>query len=215
MDTMARTTSFGEDHRLTPVDRFGTWLSRRSLRRSLGSLDGKVLADIGCGFDASFGMSVVSSLAELVVVDLSLSPALQAHPRVRCISGGLPASLAAIRDSSIDVVVLNSVLEHLEDERSTLTELRRIARPGAIVYVNVPTWFGKFGLETSAFRLGLSPRLEIDDHKRYYSRRQLWQAMRDAGFLPSLTKVRRHKFGLNVYAVGRVEQVDDSAPAKR
>ena len=34
--------------------------------------------------------------------------------------------------------------------------------------VNVPSWRGKKYLELSAFRLGLSPASEMDDHKMYY-----------------------------------------------
>ncbi len=97
-----------------------------------------------------------------------------------------------------------SVLEHLRDDRATLGELRRITAPGGIVVVNVPTWLGKRALEFSAFRLGLSPRAEIDDHKRYYDPPELWPLLVEAGFPPSLITCRRHKFGLNTLAVCRV-----------
>jgi ubiquinone/menaquinone biosynthesis C-methylase UbiE len=131
------------------------------------------------------------------------------HPKVTAILGSLPEALAELPDHSVDVVVLNSVLEHLDHPIETLQQIRRIVRPSiGVVFVNVPTWLGKTALETSAFRLQLSPALEIDDHRRYYSARQLWQSLRDAGFMPSELKVRRHKFGLNAYAVATLKPQD-------
>jgi SAM-dependent methyltransferase len=184
------------------VDKFGTWLSSRRLLKVLGRLDHKTLADIGCGYDARFGVGLLSRLERFVAIDVDLDDELVAHPKVTGIVGSLPGALAELDDHCVDFVVLNSVLEHLDHPIETLAEIRRIVRPsGGIVFVNVPTWLGKMALETSAFRLKLSPALEIDDHRRYYSARQLWQSLRDAGFMPSELKVRRHKFGLNVYAV--------------
>ena len=52
--------------------------------------------------------------------------------------------------------------------------LRGCWRPAASCLVNVPSWRGKRFLELSAFRLGLSPAEEMDDHKRYYDPRDLW-----------------------------------------
>lgn len=202
--SQVRVASFGEDHRLSVVDRFGTWLSQRKLRSELGDLRGAVLADLGCGYDARFGMSVIDELETLIAVDVSLSQKVRDHPRTTALLGALPTVLQQVSTGSVRCVILNSVLEHLDEPIETLRQLRRIAEPRTgIVFVNVPTWLGKRALEISAFRLGLSPREEIEDHRRYYSKRELWMSMREAGFLPSEIKVRVHKFGLNAYGVCR------------
>ena len=204
MAAEARASSFGEGYRLSYVDRFGTWLSTRRLRSVLGDVRGATIADIGCGYDARFGMSMIEEAAGLIAVDVSLSPTVRDHPQVGAIVGRLPAALEQIATGSVRCVVMNSVLEHLDEPIETLRELRRIAEPTkGVVFVNVPTWLGKRALETSAFRLGLSPAAEIDDHRRYYSKRELWTSLRMAGFLPSEIVVRSHKFGLNVYGVCR------------
>ena len=44
----------------------------------------------------------------------------------------------------------------------------------------------------------------MDDHKRYYDPRDLWPMLVDAGLQPSEIRIRRHKFGLNTFAVCRV-----------
>jgi 2-polyprenyl-3-methyl-5-hydroxy-6-metoxy-1,4-benzoquinol methylase len=204
MAAETRAASFGEGYRLSFVDRLGTWLSSRRLHSVLGNVRDTTVADIGCGYDARFGMSLIDQVAALYAVDVSLSETVRAHRRVTPIIGQLPQALGAIATGSVDFVVMNSVLEHLDEPIETLRELRRIVEPTkGVVFVNVPTWLGKRALETSAFRLGLSPVAEIDDHRRYYSKRELWTSLRSAGFLPSETTVRSHKFGLNVYGVCR------------
>ena len=199
-----RVASFGEHHRLSAVDRFGTWLSQRKLRTELGDLRGAVLADVGCGYDARFGMSAIDDVAGFLAIDVSLSRAVQEHARTVPLLGALPDVLHQISTGSVRCVVLNSVLEHLDEPVETLRQLRRIAEVGTgVVFVNVPTWLGKRALEASAFKFGLSPASEIEDHRRYYSKRELWMSLREAGFRPSEIKVRVHKFGLNVYGVCR------------
>jgi len=71
----------------------------------------------------------------------------------------------------LDVVLCISVLEHLWDPETALSEFKRILRPGGVCFINVPTWLGKRFLEFSAFRLGLSPVEEMDDHKTYYDQK--------------------------------------------
>ena len=70
--------------------------------------------------------------------------------------------------------------------------------------INVPTWLGKSFLEFSAFRLGTSPAAEMDDHKMYYDKRDLWPAAGPGG-LPAAADIRLkyHKFGLNLFATVR------------
>jgi hypothetical protein len=99
------------------------------------------------------------------------------------------------------------VLEHLRDPLFVIEAVRGLLSPSGVLLINVPTWRGKALLEFSAFRLGLSPKVEMDDHKMYYDKRDLWPLLVRAGFKPSLIKLRYHKFGLNLFAVARREDV--------
>jgi SAM-dependent methyltransferase len=203
-DRGRRDHAFGQGHELSVVDRLGNWLSWRSLRRHVGHLDARRVADIGCGFDARLTAPLVDRVAELTLVDVALNPSLKANARVTPYEGQLPEVLTPIPSGSIDVTLCISVLEHVWDDRTTLAELRRITARDGLVMVNVPSWLGKRALEFSAFRLGLSPRAEMDDHKRYYDPRDLWPLLVEAGFVPFNITCRRHKFGLNTLAVCRM-----------
>ena len=197
----SRARAFGQGYQPTLVDRLGVWLSARQIRRYAGSLTGKQLGDVGCGYHATFVRSVIKELDRAVLVDVALADDLKSHPKASTIEGILPDALSGVLAESLDVVLCISVLEHLWDPLAVLVECRRIARPGGLCLFNVPSWRGKWFLEYSAFRLGLSPRDEMDDHKAYYDVKDLWPLLVRAGFRPSGIRCFSHKFGLNTFAV--------------
>ena len=203
-EASGRTGAYGQHRPLTPVDRFGVWLSARALRKHVTNFAGLRLGDFGCGYEARFVRSVLDEVGHATLVDVALAPDLKADPRVTVIEGALPDALGAVSDNSMDVVLCISVLEHLWDPVSMLRELRRVAAPGAVCLVNVPSWRGKRFLEFSAFRLGLSPAEEIRDHKTYYDPRDLLPLLAQAGFRPHEVECYKHKFGLNTFAACRM-----------
>lgn len=201
----SRTESYGQTRPHTPVDRFGIWLSARALRRHVPTFDGLRLGDFGCGYYASFVRTVLPQLERAVLVDVAIADDLKGDERVTAIEGVLPDALREIPEASLDVAVCVNVLEHLWEPLETLVELRRIVAPKGVCLVNVPSWRGKRFLEFSAYRLGLSPREEIDDHKGYYDPRELWPLLVRAGFVPHGISCYKHKFGLNTFAACRVD----------
>jgi SAM-dependent methyltransferase len=196
-----REHSYMQKDKATAVDRFGVWLSGRQIRRYVPSFAGKRVGDFGCGFDAAFSRTIAGDVAGLTLVDVALADDLKADARVRAIEGRLPEALAPLPAASLDVVLIVSVLEHISDPAGLLREVKRLLAPGGVVLVNVPSWRGKKFLELSAFRLGLSPASEMDDHKMYYDVRDLWPMLVAAGFRPSRIRCFPHKFGLNTFAV--------------
>jgi SAM-dependent methyltransferase len=197
-----REESYGQ-HGLSPVDRFGVWLSLRAIRRAV-KLDGpQRVADLGCGYEATLLRTIAPQVASGLGVDLRVSDSAKGAARLSFIESSIEDALPGIESDSLDVVFAISVLEHLTEAEATLRECHRVLSPGGRLVLNVPTWRGKTFLELSAFRLGLSPAVEMDDHKMYYDKRDLWPLLVRAGFKPSGMKLRRHKFGLNLFAVAR------------
>lgn len=196
-----RSRSFGQDYTPTAVDRFGVWLSARRMQRASGGFDGKRVADIGCGYHATFARTLLPTVATLVLVDVTLSPDLKAEHKVEAIEGRLPEALADIPSGSLEVVMCNSVIEHLWTPQETIVELARVTAANGTLLINVPSWRGKWFLELAAFRLGVSPADEMNDHKMYFDPRDLWPLLRRAGFSADHIRCFRHKFGLNTFAV--------------
>jgi SAM-dependent methyltransferase len=200
-----RTGSYGQHTRSTPVDRFGVWLSTVAVRRH-GEFAGRRVADLGCGFNAAFTRTVLDQASSTLLVDLALADDLKRHPRVEAIEGSLPDVLPTIASASVDTVLCLSVLEHVWEPQEVLVQIRRILAPGGIALLNVPSWRGKPFLELAAFRLGVSPAEEMDDHKCYYDPGDLWPMLVRAGFRPRHIRCQRHKFGLNTFAACRVPE---------
>jgi len=191
--------SYGQHGGGTWVDRFGVWLSARAIRRAVPARSGLRVVEFGCGYQARHLISLYDRLAEGVAVDFKLAPELRQRERLTLIEGPIEDALPRLPEARYDVVLLISVLEHLGDAPAALAAIHRVLVPGGLLVVNVPTWRGKFFLELSAFNLGWSPRVEMDDHKMYYDKRDLWPLLVRAGFTPSHIALHYHKFGLNLF----------------
>lgn len=191
--------SYGQ-HGVTWVDRLGVWLSQRAIRKYLPSGDNLVAVELGCGYRATQLVALSDRLKCGVGVDFSIAPELKAHAKIEFHEGPIEDTLPKLDRGTFDAVLLISVLEHLREPFAALESAHALLRPGGVLLINLPTWQGKFFLELSAFRLGLSPKTEMDDHKMYYDKRDLWPLLVRAGFKPSAIRLRYHKFGLNLFA---------------
>jgi SAM-dependent methyltransferase len=196
--------SYGQKE-LTFVDRLGVWLSRRAIRRELPRRSDLEVLELGCGYRATQLIALAPHLKHGAGVDFQIAPELRALDKFTFYEGTIEETLRQLSGQLFDAVLLISVLEHLHEPQAILENVRQLLKPSGIVLINVPTWRGKGFLEFSAFRFGLSPKTEMDDHKMYYDKRDLWPLLLRAGFKPSLIKMRYHKFGLNLFAVARQE----------
>lgn len=197
--------SYGQ-HGLTFIDRLGAWLSQRAIRRHLPKRSNLEVLDLGCGYHATELIQLEPFLKRGVGVDFQLAPELQRLARYNFHEGSIEDALVRLKGEKFDVVMLISVLEHLSAPDAILESAREMLKPSGVFIVNVPTWRGKAFLEFSAFRLGLSPKVEMDDHKMYYDKRDLWPLLVRAGFKPSQIRLRYHKFGLNLLAAASKER---------
>ena len=106
------------------------------------------MLDIGCGIG-----TYVRKLGELStrVYGIDIDPA-RVH---RSESGALAAAVSErlpFADGSFDVVLLNEVIEHVQDDAATLREACRVVRPGGHVVVYAPNRLYPF--ETHGVYLG-------------------------------------------------------------
>jgi len=198
--------SYGQ-HGVTFVDRLGVWLSQRAIRPFLPKRSDLQIAELGCGFRATQLVALSSRLKHGVGVDFHIAPELRSLEKFTFHEGSIEQALPSLPRDSFDAVLLISVLEHLGDPLFMIESARALLKPAGVLLINVPTWLGKGFLEFSAFRLGISPKLEMDDHKMYYDKRDLWPLLVRAGFKPSNIHLGYHKFRLNLFAVARREDV--------
>jgi SAM-dependent methyltransferase len=204
-----RQEAYGQ-HKLTWVDRFGVYLSKRRILHYLPKRTDLSVLDLGCGYQATLLRALLPSCVSGLGVDVRISPEARTTDKLSFVESSIEAALPELEEGRFDVVLLISVLEHLWEPLPILEHCRRVLRPGGVLFLNVPTWRGKFFLEFSAFRLGLSPAQEMDDHKMYYNKPDLWPMLVRAGFKPSHLRLRYHKFGLNLFAIAQKELAAES-----
>jgi SAM-dependent methyltransferase len=94
-------------------------------------------------------------------------------------------------DHSFDVVALFDAIEHIPDDRRVLDEVKRVVRPGGLVFITVP-----------AYQFLYSQNDRLVHHQRRYTRRQMGRLLEDARFTPrKLTYFNTFLFPLILPAV--------------
>jgi len=188
---------------LTMADRLGVWLSQRAISRHLPRRNDLEVLELGCGYRATQLIALGSRLKRGIGVDFHIAPEVKTLEKFTFFEGTIEETLPKLESELVDVVMLISVLEHLAEPALILQSVWRLLKPSGLLLVNLPTWTGKPFLEFAAFRLGWAPKMEMDDHKMYYDKRDLWPILVRAGFKPSQIRLSYHKFGLNLFAVAR------------
>lgn len=132
------------------------------------------ILDAGCGS----GRNLVELSRFGSVVGLEPSSRGAEVARARGLGEVVQAGIDAIpfAPSSFDLITCLDVLEHIEDDRGALLELRRVARPGGILLITVPAY----------------PRLwsshdELNRHCRRYTRPTLLGRAVETGWRPLRT----------------------------
>jgi SAM-dependent methyltransferase len=132
------------------------------------------ILDAGCGS----GRNMVELSGFGTVVGLEPSERGAEVARARGVGEVVVAGIDAMPfdGSRFDLITLLDVLEHIEDDRGALRELRRVARPGGVLLITVPAY----------------PRLwsshdELNRHCRRYTRPMLLSRAVEAGWRPLRT----------------------------
>ena len=104
--------------------------------RSRVKLSGSVL-DVGGGHrNTYFDHMDVTGVERLVVIDLQATPIVDVVGSVTA----LP-----VRSESFDAVLCFNLLEHVFDHEAALSEMKRVMKPGAVLYGWVPFMIGVHG----------------------------------------------------------------------
>jgi SAM-dependent methyltransferase len=136
--------------------------------------------DFGCGFGPS--MALLAAIPSVEALGFEASAARLARLAQR----GLPATSSDVEMLSrapYDGILVDNVLEHLPEPKVTLHLLRRLCRPGSIVFVSVPD------VRRETLRAGAADgplRMDVNpwEHLNYFDIHHLDAMLADAGFAP-------------------------------
>ena len=163
-------TRYEETQGFSPTfTRFAEELARGLVERY--GIRGKTVLEIGCGKGEFLSLLVELGDNRGIGIDPSC-PGVD-DPRVRVIQAYFSADRV---EATPDLIVLRHVLEHVPEPHALLAEMRRVAGPDTVVYIEVPN--ALFTLED----LGIWDL--IYEHCAYYTPAALEALVRQAGFAP-------------------------------
>lgn len=123
----------------------------------------EAVADIGCGEGGLCSELKAAGWPSVVGFDLSrarVARARKKHPGIQFQDRAFPGS--GLRESSLDLVVLDNVVEHLTDPPETLRTVARFLKPGGRVALITPNMrSGQFRLLGRRWTPELSPHAHI------------------------------------------------------
>ena len=107
--------------------------------------EGRLMLDVGCG-DGGVPIAFAERGAEAAGIEPGERNVERARVRARDHDVRVRFDVGVAEDlpwddASVDVVVLDNVLEHVTDQERTLAEIRRVLRPQGLLYVVTPKPF--------------------------------------------------------------------------
>jgi SAM-dependent methyltransferase len=129
--------------RLIPEGREGLIVHAEHLTRYVAAVEicrDKDVLDIASG--SGYGSLMLAASAKSVV-GVDISEEAVAHARELYVADNLEYRVGSgeqipLADDSVDVVVTFETIEHIENYRAFVTEIRRVLRPGGIALVSTP-----------------------------------------------------------------------------
>ena len=101
------------------------------------SFNNIIVADIGC-YTGEVTAQFKALKAKAIGIDISFSSLLKAKAKDINVLRADMSSIIPLRDESTDLVYCSEVIEHLMDTDKFLIEIKRILKPGGILFLTTP-----------------------------------------------------------------------------
>lgn len=180
----------------TILDKFLRKYRIRMVKPTIEKYNNCKLLDIGCGWEAKLLKSIENYIDYGVGIDFK-PPKLKTE-KLETIESFLEKELP-FENESFDVVTMLAVLEHLSCPEDILKEIHRVLKKDGRLIITVPSKIVKPILEFLAYNMHVIDMLEIEDHKKYYNKKDIFEAAEISNFI-----VEKHKYfqlGCNNFAI--------------
>ncbi len=125
--------------------------------------------DFGCGPSAPFFSYLLDNDYQYDYV--GFDPLYDETNKKRGLS--IKSSLSEVKNDHFDIITMFAVLEHLNYPDFDFSPIINKLHKGGYLFLTTPTPYSKPVLEFLSYRLGLVSRREIEEHKHYYSLREI------------------------------------------
>ncbi|MFA6518504.1 MAG: class I SAM-dependent methyltransferase [Candidatus Shapirobacteria bacterium] len=155
--------------------------------------NGDRVLDFGCGSQGYFLRKIADKIGYGLGIDLEINPKKSKNLEFKKQDKNIWNELKL---NSFNKVVMLAVLEHIDlDKVSDLfAQFRRVLKTGGFLVMTTPTPPSKPMLEFMA-KIGLIDKAQIDDHKKYYERKDVVKLAKETGF--KMVSYKLFQFGLN------------------
>lgn len=164
------------------------------------------ICDIGCGYHAPILNALSQNFEKCTGIDFAVTEKVIKN-NITLLSGEGSSVLQSLPENQFDIITFLSVMEHIDERKSMLLAAKHALKPNGIIYINSPSWFGKFILEKIVIPYidkDDSYKQQVDTHKTYFYHWQMWQLLIDAGFVSSKINISTSNFGCSVTAYARL-----------
>jgi SAM-dependent methyltransferase len=157
---------------LADMRRYQNWLLESFRTR----LKGRRVLEVGAGI-GNLSERYVDETSEAVLVEPAENLAARLRDRfggrrhVRTMAGSLAAVTPYLAPASFDSCILINVLEHVEDDKDMLLQLRALLKPNGALLLFVPALPFLYGTLDA-----------LVNHHRRYTKSSLWSVVGEAGF---------------------------------
>lgn len=145
------------------------------------------MLDVGSAFGDSLYEAKLLGWKDLYGVELSDFAAAKAREKGLKIKAGTLKS-AKFPSDYFDVVTLQDVIEHVKDPNSEIQEIKRVLKPGGLVFIVTPdvegVWAKLLGKNWYHYKPG--------EHIMYFSQETLKKLLKNAGFKDIETRKTYH-----------------------
>ena len=170
----------------TILDKFLRKYRIRMVKPTIEKYNNCRLLDVGCGWEAKLLKSIENYIEYGIGIDFK-PPKLKTE-RLETVEVLLEKELP-FENESFDVVTMLAVLEHLSYLEDILKEIYRVLKNDGRLIITVPSKIAKPILEFLSYKMHVIDRLEIEDHKKYYNKKDIFEAAKISNFI-----VEKHKY---------------------
>jgi len=188
-----RKISFWE-HKLSLLDIIILKLRENKIK-TIVKLEWKIVADTWSWYNAYFLQSIKNKIKLWYAIDLNINNNLKIN-NIKTIKSNLNNKIN-LKNNSIDIVISMAILEHLENPKQYLKEIKRILTKEWELIMTIPSLKSKPILEFLAYKLHLISKQEIKDHKKYYNKKSLLKILINSWFEKKYIKHKYFQFWMN------------------